>query len=66
MDLQLPTRITLQLQEIAKVQDREIPVIIMAAIAEYVERHTHETAFREEVQATMAQHKWLLDELAER
>jgi len=66
MDLQLPTRITLQLQEIAKVQEREIPEIILNAIADYVEVNTQETAFREQVQATMAAHQWLLDELADR
>jgi len=66
MDLQLPTRITLQLQEIAKTQEREIPAIILDAIAEYVERNTQETAFREQVREAITAHQWLLDELAER
>jgi len=66
MDLQLPTRITLQLQEIAKAQGREIPDILQDAIAEYVERNTQETAFREQVRAAMHDHQWLLEELAER
>lgn len=66
MDIQLPTLITLQLQEIAREQGREIPLILLDAIAEYVERHTNETAFREQVAATIHDHQWLLDELVER
>lgn len=66
MDIQLPTRITLQLQEIAREQEREIPLILLDAIAEYVERHTNETSFRKQIIATIHDHKWLMDELAER
>lgn len=66
MDIQLRTRIVLQLQEIAKVQGREINEILTDAISEYVEKHTHETEFREQVRQAMTDHKWLLDELAER
>lgn len=65
MDLQLPDRITLQLQEIAREQEREIPAILLDAIAEYVERHTNEQAFRQQVQDVIQSHDWLLSELAE-
>jgi predicted transcriptional regulator len=63
MDIQLPTRIVLQLQEIARQQEREISDILQEAIAEYVERHTSETTFRAETQQVIEQHRWLLDEL---
>ncbi len=66
MDIQLPTRITLQLQEIAKTQGREIPAILQDAIAEYVERHTNESQFRAQVREAIHDHQWLLAELAER
>lgn len=66
MELHLPDRITLQLQEIASQQEREIPAILLDAIAEYVERHTNATLFREQVRAAIHDHRWLLDELAER
>jgi predicted transcriptional regulator len=65
MDLQLPDLITLQLQEIAREQEREIPAILLDAIAEYVERHTNERAFRQQVRDVIGEHTWLLDELAE-
>jgi predicted transcriptional regulator len=63
MDIQLSTRIVLQLQEIAKAQGREINAILMDAIEQYVEQHTNESAFREEVREVIDDHQWLLDEL---
>lgn len=63
MDIQLETRIVLQLQEIAKQQDREIRDLLIDAIDEYVERNTQETAFRQIVRDVMKEHQWLLDEL---
>ena len=66
MDIQLEDRIVLQLQEIAKVQERDISAILKDAIAQYVETHTNEAAFRDVVRKTMHAHKSLLDELAER
>ena len=63
MDIQLSKRIVLQLQEIAKTQDREINAILIDAIDEYVERHTSETAFRESARDVIGDHQWLLDEL---
>jgi hypothetical protein len=63
MEIQLPTLIVLQLQEISREQGREIGEILQDAIAEYVEQHTNESGFRAEVQQVMAQHRWLLDEL---
>lgn len=66
MDIQLEDRIVLQLQEIARVQEREISDILKDAIAQYVEQHTNETDFRESVRATMQAHRWLLDELKDR
>lgn len=66
MDIHIPLRINLQLQELSKQQDREISEIIMDAIAEYVEQHTQETRFRERVHQAMKDHKWLLDELDKR
>lgn len=66
MDIQLETRLVLHLQEIAKQQQREINDILVDAIAEYVERHTNETAFRQTVRETMQAHQWLLDELKDR
>ena len=65
MDIQLDTRLVLQLQEIAKDQNREINAILVDAIARYVEQETNETAFRQQVQAIMVEHKWLLDRLGE-
>ena len=66
MDIQLETRLVLQLQEIAKKQEREIADILKDAIAQYVERETDETAFRIEVRDLIQTHKWLLDELDKR
>lgn len=66
MDIQLEDRIVLQLQEIAKVQEREISDILVDAIAQYVEQQTNASAFREVVQDAIQRHKWLLDELKER
>ena len=66
MDIQLEERIVLQLQEIAKVQEREISDILKDAIAQYVEEHTNASAFRAVVDDTIQRHKWLLDELKER
>ncbi|MCL4252206.1 MAG: hypothetical protein KJ043_00330 [Anaerolineae bacterium] len=66
MDIQLETRLVLQLQEIAKKQEREIADILKDAIAQYVERETDETAFRIEVRDLIKTHKWLLDELDKR
>lgn len=66
MDIQLETRIVLQLQAIAEAHDREISDLLKEAIDEYVERHTDETAFRGRVRSTMQAHRWLLNELAER
>ncbi|MEQ8674514.1 MAG: hypothetical protein RLP44_04325 [Aggregatilineales bacterium] len=66
MDIQLEERIVLQLQEIAKVQEREIIDILRDAISQYVEEHTNASAFREVVDETIQRHKWLLDELKER
>lgn len=66
MDIHLSVKLNLQLQEIAKQQEREISAILMDAIAEYVERNTHEADFRAQVEQTMKTHHWLLDELAER
>ena len=63
MDIQLSTRIVLQLQEIAKAQGREINAILMDAIEQYVEQHTNESTFREEIRAVIEDHQWLLDEL---
>lgn len=63
MDIQLETRIVLQLQEIAKQQQREIRDLLIDAIDEYVERNTQETAFRQTVREVMKEHQWLLDEL---
>ncbi len=66
MDIQLETRIVLQLQEISRAQDREIDDLLVEAIAEYVEKHTNETAFRAEVRQAIGDHRWLLDELADK
>ncbi|PJF29337.1 MAG: hypothetical protein CUN52_08925 [Phototrophicales bacterium] len=66
MDIQLETRLVLQLQEIAKKQGREIPDILKDAIAQYVERETDETAFRMKVRDLIQTHQWLLDELDKR
>lgn len=66
MDIQLDLRLNLQLQELARQQEREISAIIVDAIADYVERHTQETAFREAVRQMIAAHQWLLDELEAR
>lgn len=66
MDIQLKTKTVLQLQELAKIQKREIGAILMDAIEQYVEQHTDETAFRQQTRAVMHDHKWLLAELAER
>lgn len=66
MDIQLSTRIVLQLQEIAAAENREISDLLTEAIDEYVERRTDETRFREQVRATMHDHRWLLDELKDR
>lgn len=66
MDIQLTDRIVLQLQEIAREQDRPISDILQDAIAEYVARHTDEAAFREQVRAALVDHAWLLDELDKR
>ena len=63
MDIQLSERIVLQLQEIAKTQEREINAILIDAIDEYVERHTNETAFRNSARDVIRDHQWLLDEL---
>lgn len=66
MDIHLSVKLNLQLQEIARQQGREISAILVDAIAEYVERNTHESAFRAKVQETLVAHQWLLAELAER
>jgi len=66
MDIQLNTRLVLQLQEIAKAQEREINELLVDAIEAYVEANTNESAFRASVRQAMTDHKWLLDELAER
>ena len=66
MDIQLETRLVLQLQEIAKKQNRDISALLMDAIGEYVERETDETAFRTRVRSLIMTHKWLLDELDKR
>lgn len=66
MDIQLETRLVLQLQEIAKKQGREIPDILKDAIAQYVERETDETSFRMKVRDLIQTHQWLLDELDKR
>ncbi|GAB4342052.1 MAG: hypothetical protein Kow00117_21580 [Phototrophicales bacterium] len=66
MDIHLNLKLNLQLQEIAKQQGREISEILIDAIAEYVERNTQEQAFRAKVENTIATHRWLLNELAER
>ena len=63
MDIQLETKTVLQLQEIAKEQDREISVILKEAIEFYVEEYTNETVFRETVRNIMETHQWLLHEL---
>lgn len=63
MDIHIPTLINIQLQELAKQQGREISAIISDAIAEYVETHTQETAFREKVYQSIHNHHWLLTEL---
>ena len=65
MDIQLETRIVLQLQEIAKQQNREISEILVDAIAQYVEEQTNETAFRQSVREVLTEHQWLLDKLSE-
>ena len=66
MDIQLKVKTVLQLQELAKIQEREISDILMDAIEHYVEQHTDESAFREKTRTIMHDHKWLLDELADR
>lgn len=66
MDIHIPLRINLQLQELSRQQGREISEIIMDAIADYVEEHTQETHFRERTRRAMQDHKWLLDELDKR
>lgn len=66
MDIQLETRLVLQLQEISKAQGREIADILKDAIADYVERHTHESAFRAHIRKLMVAHEWLLQELDKR
>lgn len=66
MDIQLETRLVLQLQEVAKKQNRNISDLLVDAIAEYVERQTDETALRAHVQSLITAHKWLLDELDKR
>jgi len=66
VDIQLPTRIVLQLQEIAQQQNRQMADILQEAIADYVERHTDETNFRRRVRGTIDAHRWLLDELEQR
>jgi hypothetical protein len=66
MDIQLETRLVLQLQEIARKQGREIPDILKDAIAQYVERETDETVFRMKVRDLIQTHQWLLDELDKR
>jgi len=66
MDIQLKAKTVLQLQELAKIQEREISDILMDAIEDYVEQHTNESAFREQTRTIMHDHKWLLTELADR
>jgi predicted transcriptional regulator len=63
MDIHIPTLINIQLQELAKQQGREISMIISDAIAQYVETHTQETVFREQVRQSIQTHHWLLTEL---
>jgi predicted transcriptional regulator len=66
MDIHIPVLINLQLQELAKQQERGIGDIIMTAIAQYVEQNTNETAFRECVRHAIDDHRWLLTELDKR
>lgn len=66
MDIQLKTKTVLQLQELAKIQEREISDILMDAIEHYVEQHTDESNFREAVRGVQQDHQWLLDELETR
>lgn len=66
MDIHIPILINLQLQELAKQQEREIGDIIMTAIAQYVEQNTNETAFRGRVRQAINDHQWLLTELDKR
>lgn len=66
MDIHIPILLNLQLQEIARQQEREIGEVIMSAIADYVEAHTGEREFRGRVQGTIDRHRWLLDELDKR
>jgi len=66
MDIHIPVLINLQLQELAKQQEREISDILMDAIAQYVEQHTNESAFRERARQAISDHRWLLTELDKR
>ncbi len=66
MDLQLNTRLVLQLQEIAKMREQEISDLLLEAIERFVEAETHESEYREQVRAALHDHQWLLAELAER
>ncbi|GAB4512968.1 MAG: hypothetical protein OHK0046_13240 [Anaerolineae bacterium] len=66
MDIQLSTRVVLQLEELAGAQGREIDALLIEAIEEYVRRNTHEDEFRAQVRAAIQDHQWLLDALAER
>jgi hypothetical protein len=63
VDIQLDTRIVLQLEELARQQDREIIDILRDAIAQYVREHTGEDHFRNRVRALVQEHRWLLQEL---
>ncbi len=63
MDIHIPLLTNIQLQELAKQQGREISALISEAIAEYVEAHTQERAFRENVRQSIHRHHWLLTEL---
>ncbi|TVR24567.1 MAG: hypothetical protein EA396_01165 [Anaerolineaceae bacterium] len=66
MDIHIPILLNLQLQEIARQQEREIGEVIMSAITEYVEAQAGEREFRGRVQQTIDGHRWLLDELDKR
>jgi metal-responsive CopG/Arc/MetJ family transcriptional regulator len=66
MDIQINADLLKSLEEVAERQHREVADIIQAALESYLASQERMAKFEADVDRILAEHRWLLDELAKR
>ena len=66
MDIQISADLLKALEQVVEQQHSSLEEVIKTAIENYVATHEKNAKFEADVDRIMAEHRWLLDELAKR